>query len=151
MKKIVLFTLVLLCVFASKAQEDYNFIKQSFLIIHSTKDYSAALETAKDAEDKLGLEYRESEYIPDETEGFISDVVCGCGEIHGYFPRGSHDDGNYISIEYSSSYDGFSEGYYIVIVSSGQKFTVKKLLPLVKKSFAQAYIKNAEVYVGCMH
>ena len=138
--------------FSSAQEDDYHpYIDQSFLIIASSSDFESAKKTALQAKAKLGFDFPTSEFYPDKSEGFKTDEECGCGEIHGYFPRGSHDDGNYVSIEYSTAYDGFSEGYYIVIVSSGKKSTVQNELPNVKEHFAQAYIKNSEIYVGCMH
>lgn len=136
----------------SFAQDDYQpYINQSFLIISSSTDFNSAEKIAKKAKKKLKLDYPTSVFYPDKSKGFKTDEVCGCGEVHGYFPRGSHDNGNYVSIEYSSGYDGFTEGYYIVIVASGEKALVQKELSKVKKHFAQAYIKNSEIYVGCRH
>lgn len=136
----------------SFAQDDYkSYIDQSFLIIASSTDFDAAQKTALKAKKKLGLDYPTSIYYPDKSEGFKTDEVCGCGEVHGYSARGGYDNGNYVSIEYSSGYDSFAEGYYIVIVSSGKKAAVEKELSKVKKHFAQAYIKDSEIYVGCRH
>lgn len=137
--------------FAQEEPEYHPYLDQSFLIIASSKDFKSAEKVAKQAQKKMELEYRTKTYYPDKKEGFKTDEVCNCGEIHDYFPRGSHDDGNYISIEYSSAYEGFSEGYYIVIVASGPKETVESELPKAKEVYPQAYIKNSEIYVGCMH
>ncbi|MCJ8290809.1 MAG: hypothetical protein HRT58_14285 [Crocinitomicaceae bacterium] len=152
MKKSFYLIIALFVAQFSFSQDDYvSHIDRSFLIIASSIDFEAAQKTALKAKNKLGLDYPTSIYYPDESEGFKTDEVCGCGEVHGYFPRGGYDGGNYVSIEYSSGYDGFAEGYYIVIVSSGQKAAVQKELSKVKKHFAQAYIKNSEIYVGCRH
>ena len=152
MKKSFYLIIALFITQFSFAQDDYSpYIDQSFLIIASSTDFDAAQKTALDAKKKLGLDYPTSDFYPDKTEGFKTDEVCGCGDVHGYFPRGSHDDGNYVSIEYSTAYEGFTEGYYIVIVASGKKGSVQKELSMEKKHFAQAYIKNSEIYVGCMH
>ena len=150
-KSFFLLTLLFLGQF-SIAQDEYQpFIDQSFLIISSTTDFDSAEKIAQEAKEKLKLDYPTSVFYPDESEGFKTDEVCGCGEVHQYFPRGSHDNGNYVSIEYSSGYEGFTEGYYIVIVSSGQKANVQKELRKAKKYFPKAYIKTAEIYVGCRH
>ena len=137
--------------FAQEELENHPYLDQSFLIIASSADYNDAETIALQAKEKLGLDYPTKEFYPDKVEGFKTDEVCNCGEIHGYFPRGSHDDGNYVSIEFSSAYQGFTEGYYIVIVSSGPREDVGNELPKIQKYFKQAYIKNSEIYVGCMH
>ena len=41
------------------------------------------------------------------------------GEFPCYVPRGRWDDGVYVSVEHSSSYVGFDEGLYIVMLASG--------------------------------
>lgn len=152
MKKSFHLIFALLLVQFSFAQNNYeSFIDQSFLIIASSTDFDSAQKTAQIAKRKLGLDYPPSIYYPDKSEGFKTDEACGCGEIHGYFPRGGYDNGNYVSIEFSSGYEGFAEGYYIVIVSNGEKELVQKELPNVKKHFTQAYIKNSEIYIGCRH
>ena len=137
--------------YAQQDNEDQPYLDQSFLIIASSTNYDDAQTIALEAQKNLELEYPASSYYPDKKEGFKTDEICGCGEIHSYFPRGRYDDGNYVSIEYSSAYEGFTEGYYIVIVSSGQKESVQKELPKVQEKYDQAYIKNSEIYVGCMH
>lgn len=137
--------------YAQVDNEYHPYLDQSFLIIASSTNFDDAKKIALEAQEKLELEYPTSSYYPDKKEGFKTDEICGCGEIHSYFPRGSHDNGNYISIEYSSAYEGFTEGYYIVIVSSGQKESVQRELPEAQKHYEQAYIKNSEIYVGCMH
>ncbi len=125
-------------------------IEKSFLIIKSTKSYKSAFKTAKTAAAKLGIELRLSG-IYDKENGLTNLDTCGCGEVHGYLPRGRFDDGHYASIEYSDYYSGFTKGYYIVIVSNGNRSDVKTFLPAARKYYHDAYIKNTKVYVGCMH
>ena len=126
-------------------------VSKSFLIIQSTKSYNGALKKAKLACNKLSLTLNLRNLIQDKDEGLTSNDVCECGEKHGYIPRGRFDDGNYISIEYSSAYDSFSSGYYIVVVASGNNETVNSMLPEVKEHYKNAYVKKSKVYMGCMH
>lgn len=136
------------------AQDDYEnpMETKSFLIIISTKNYKRALTKAQLACNDLGLHLDlNNTYRDKENGGLTSSKVCGCGEQHGYVARGRSDDGNYISIEYSDAFEGFTPGYYIVVVSSGYREDVGKLLPEVKEAYKDAYIKDSEVYVGCMH
>ena len=133
------------------AQEDDQFTSKSFLIILSTKNYTSALKKAQLACNKLGYPLDLRNMYADKENGLTCSEICGCGEQHGYLPRGRGDDGNYISIEYSDYFNGFSEGYYIVVVSSGEREDVQSVLPKVKENYKDAYIKNAPVYMGCMH
>ncbi|MEO0470490.1 MAG: hypothetical protein AAF206_12770 [Bacteroidota bacterium] len=128
-------------------------VEKSFAIIHSTKDYQAALQTANEASEKLDLAVNLRGYAPHPTLGLDTDSICGCGENHGYIARGRWDDGEYISIEYSDQYQGFAEGYYVVMISSREKGSepLKEVVARAKSYYADAYVKTASVYVGCMH
>ncbi len=132
-------------------KESNDFTSKSFLIIQSTKNYNRALKKAQLACNKLGLTLDLRSMYKDDLVGLTSSEVCGCGEKHGYTPRGRGDDGNYISIEYSSRYPTFEEDYYMVIVSSGDRADVESIFAKVKEYYADAYIKDEEVYLGCMH
>ncbi len=126
-------------------------VNNSYLILQSTKSYSAAMHTAKQAGEKLGLSIDYRGYVFDFKEGLKDTATCGCGEIHGYIPRGRFDDGNYISIEHTKSFTELTDGYYIVVAASGDRNTIKPLLPEAKEFLADAYLKDAEVYIGCLH
>jgi len=112
-------------------QEEYAEI--GYVIIYSGKNYEASLIVAKEASEKLDykIDLREQQEIP----------------------RGRFNNGNYISIEASSDYEGFSKGYYIVIISSKHKDdeSLKPDLLFAKKFYKDAYIKTSKVYLGCMH
>ncbi|MDB4106909.1 hypothetical protein N8368_04300 [Bacteroidia bacterium] len=135
--------------------EDYPsgtmMVNNSYLILQSTKSYSAAMHTAKQASAKLGFPIDYRGYVFDFREGLKDTATCGCGEIHGYIPRGRFDDGNYLSIEHTNSFTEFTNGYYIVVAASGDRNKIKPLLPKAKKFLADAYLKDAEVYIGCLH
>lgn len=70
-----------------------------------------------------------------------------------YVPRGHYEDGSYISIEYSSSFLGFTEGYYIVVAASYElgNAQTKPMLTKAKKIIKDAYVKQSKVYTGCIH
>jgi hypothetical protein len=78
------------------------------------------------------------------------DVIEG-EEYPQYYSRGRYDNGEYISIEYSNAFTGFAKGYYIVVAYSGENIEAKKTLKKVKPFFKSAYIKQTDVYIGCMH
>ena len=126
-------------------------VEKSFLIIQSTKSYNKALKKAQLACNKLGITLNLRNLYADKEKGLTTNEVCGCGEKHGYLPRGRFDDGKFISIEYSSAYKGFTPGYYMVIVASGDREELNTYLPKVKKHYKDAYIKNTSIYMGCMY
>lgn len=126
-------------------------VTKSLLIVNSTKSYSSALKTAQSVANKMVIPLNLRNCYEDKEQGLASFEVCGCGEAHGYIPRGRSDDGEYVSIEFSSAYGNFSPGYYIVVLSSGESDKVKTLLPKAKEFNKSAYIKKSNVYMGCMH
>ena len=131
-------------------------VKKQFLIAGSTKDYSNALKIAESIADDLKLKLDLRGLYYDESFG-LTFKKSVCEEDGGNFPcyqaRGRYDNGSYISIEMSDSYQGFSKGYYIVIIASysDNKEEIEALLKNTKEYIPDAYIKSSNVYVGCMH
>ncbi|NOT91339.1 hypothetical protein [Ferruginibacter sp.] len=153
MKKIIFSISLLFFAAVSLAQEAQPYIKKSFVIVQSTKNYAAAKLTAEKAARQLQqpLDFRELK--PNKKTGLtFADSVCeNEGGYPCYIARGRFDDGDYVSIEWSNAINGFAKGYYVVIVGAGSKDETTIVLKKVKKFFKEAYIKQAEVYIGCMH
>jgi hypothetical protein len=152
-KYILLILIVTLCNF-SFAQDESPYIKMSFVIVQSTKNYTEAKTTAQKAAKALKLKLDLRNLKPHKTAG-LTDTKKEC-EDNGwdypcYVSRGRYDDGEYVSIEWSEAFAKFAKGYYIVIVYSGNKKEANSYLKRVKKVFADAYAKEDEVYMGCMH
>ncbi len=129
-----------------------QYVKTQFLIAKSTKSYKEAKQFAVDLAKKTGikLDLRGLSYH-EKLKLSFSQQVCeneGYDVYPCYYPRGRMA-GVFISIEYSNSYEGFSKGYYIVIVANGDD--IKQTLPQVKSIVKDAYIKTTTVYMGCMH
>ena len=163
MKQFILIVLYIISV-SSFGQDNGNcYAEKEFLLILSTKSYQSALKTAREASKKLNLKLDlrglkedtasrqgltlQSDTCIKLTKQFgISDSTC-------YLARGKWDDGIYISIEYSNSYNSFTNGYYIVMVGSSfkQYNKLKKELPKVRKTYKDAYIKTSKVYMCCSH
>ncbi len=152
-KYILLIFLVILCKF-SFAQDEYPYTKMSFVIIQSTKNYVAAKATAIKAAKALKLKLDLRNLKPHKTAG-LTDAKKECEdngwEYPCYVSRGRYDNGEYVSIEWSNAFTKFVKGYYIVIVCSGDKKEAAKALKKTKAIFKDAYSKEAEVYMGCMH
>lgn len=131
---------------------DEQSVKKHFLIAKSTKNYTEAKAFASklSTQTHIKLNLREMHY--NKALGLTqSQKVCeeNSFEYPCYWSRGRYDDGVYISVEYSDAYLGFSKGYYIVIVASGEyaKRTLRSIKPFVK----DAYVKSTKIYMGCMH
>jgi hypothetical protein len=152
-----IFNLVLLFSFiaanAQKTDNTYD-VKQSFLIILSTKSYVEAKKIATAAALKLSIKTDLRGLKPNKESGLtFSKQQCkeDGWEFPAYVSRGRMDGGEYVSIEYSNAFKGFEKGYYIVVTSSGDAADVNKSLAKVKKIYNTAYTKQAEIYMGCMH
>ena len=159
MKSILLFIFLSTstCIFSQDDETNWEsqFVEKHFLIAASTKSYSSAKKTAEKLSKSIKLEIENRGLVPFEESGlsFSLEECEGSGwEYPCYVERGP-EDGTYISIEWSNAIDGFSKGYYVVIVStqSERSEKMKNLLLEVKKVKSSAYIKSAKVYIGCMH
>jgi hypothetical protein len=137
----------------SIAQEAQPFVKKNFVIIQSTKNYAAAKLTAKKAAKQLQQKLDLRELKPNKNTGLtFSDSVCeNEGGYPCYIARGRFDDGDYISIEWSNAINGFAKGYYVVIAGAGSKEETNTILKKAKNFYKTAYVKQADVYIGCMH
>lgn len=138
-------------------EEPTPFMEKQFLILQSTKDYKEAFQTAQSASELLGIKLDLRNLAENKTLGLtFPEKVCleeAGADFPCYVARGRYDDGDYLSIEYSSAFSGFRKNYYIVIASSHPKGSkeISKILLQTRKHFKDAYIKATRVYVGCMH
>ncbi|MCH2224150.1 MAG: hypothetical protein MK066_05220 [Crocinitomicaceae bacterium] len=130
----------------------------SFVILISTKSYKVALNRAKDASKKLGYPLDLRGLHPNEEIGLslskkeCEEEVCGGGlDYPIYLPRSDWGEEKYVSVEYSNGYKGFTKGYYIVIVASGEKGDpiVDEALTESRRFYKDAYAKTCGVWVGC--
>jgi hypothetical protein len=164
MRNIILIFLLASPMFSVGQADSDCYLRKYFLLIQSSADYKAALQTARDAAKELHIKLDLRGLVPDKNphiglslptdtcikyskeEGGAVDSSC-------YIARGRFDDGEYISIEYSNAYDGFSKGYYIVVVGSSIEKGPELMAALekVKTKYADAYIKASKVYMCCMH
>jgi hypothetical protein len=123
----------------------------------STTDFHSALESARLAATKLRIEFDEDEVRPHDSTGLTFSRKSCEEDWYGYpcyVPRGRNDDDSvWASIEYSSGYQGFADGLYIVILAHAEKESQFLIAALAnaRRFFPEAYIKSTEVYMGCIH
>jgi hypothetical protein len=158
MKKIfflfVLFSMSCVHSFAQTDVESSPFVKTWFCILYSTKNYADAKKFAQTCSKQLHFKLDFRGLSPNkETALTMTKKECkeNSFEYPAYVARGRYDNGEYISIESSDAFKGFAKNYYIVIANSGNKEEVDKTLLKVKATYKTAYMKQSEVYMGCMH
>lgn len=130
----------------------------SYVIVMSTKNYDDALKRAKEAATEMDYTLNLRNLHPNPETGLAlpaetCESICGGGvvEYPCYLPRIDWRDTKYVSVEYSDAYEGFTKGYYIVVVASGAKNDpeVKEALNEAKTLYSDAYIKTCGVFMGC--
>lgn len=123
--------------------------KKEFIIVKSTKDYKEAKKYAKRVSKllKFKLDFRGLSF---HKSNFLTYSKASCSTYGGYpcyVGRGRVDEIS-VSVEHTSEYPEFTQGYYIVVVATGVKLSHK--LKEVKKIVKDAYIKKAMIYLGCL-
>jgi len=154
---IVAATLLLLpSVLLSKNEvpEAQPYVNKRIVIVQSTKDYTAANKTAVKVAKQLQISLKLRGLTPHPKTGLTySSKECAKGGFDHpcYISRGRYDDGDYVSIEHSDAFQGFSKGYYIVVTASGNEKDIAVSLANAKKHYKDAYAKLTKIYIGCIH
>lgn len=148
--------LLLFLTISATAQEFNSSVPKSIIILLSTKNYSIARKFAIEAGKKLKKEARFGGLTPNPKTGLtMSRTDCETYGYPCYIARGEGDaaNSNYISIEYSSAYEGFANGYYIVVAGMGEPNTEEFAIELkkIRNVYKNAYAKNTRVWFGCLH
>lgn len=141
-------------VFAEDKVDEFQ--RVSFVILKSTKSFEEAVQLAKGASGvlKTPLQLRGVAPQPDFGLTFTEeDCNEGALDYPCYIPRGRYDSGEYVSLEWSSAYQEFSPGFFLVISASGEpdSLFIKASLSKARKFYSRAYVKTANVYIGCIH
>src|SRR3954462_5252548 len=144
----------LVTVTSATPETDPDVVRKSFVILKSTPDYAAARAAAAAAAERLAIRLDLRDLIPDSAVGLtFSQDACNdeFGAFPCYVPRGRWDDGVYVSIEHSSSYVGFEEGLYIVVLASGspRDRAIGAAVRRAKAQYPDVLVKTAPVYLGC--
>ena len=135
---------------------DPDVVRKSFVILKATPSYAEARSFAAAAAEQLAIKLDLRDLAPDAAVG-LTFPRESCEDEFGaypcYVPRGRFDDGVYISVEHSSSYEGFEEGLYVVMLASGspRDRTVAAALRRAKSQYPDVVVKIALVYLGCIH
>ena len=135
---------------------DPDVVSKAFVILEATASYDEARAAAAAAAESLAIRMDLRGLSPDRTIGLtLSEADCAdeCGEFPCSVPRGRWDDGVYLSVEHSSSYAGFDENQYLVVLASGAPHDrgVRAALRRAKSAYPAAFVKTVPVYLGCIH
>lgn len=141
---------------AAPVDVDPDLVPKAFVVLKMTPKYAEARAFASAAAEALAIRMDLRELSPDDSAGLTfpeDDCRQEFGEFPCYVPRGRYDDGVYISIEHSSSYAGWEEGLYVVVLASGSPHdrSVRAALRRARTSYPDAVIRTAPVYLGCIH
>jgi hypothetical protein len=146
----------LVAVTSPAPDRDPDVVRKSFVILKSTPSYAEARAVAAAAAEHLAIRLDLRELAPDAAAGLTfprESCENEFGEYPCYVPRGRWDDGVYISVEHSSSYEGFEEGLYVVMLASGspRDRAIGAALRRAKSQYPDVLVKTAPVYLGCIH
>ena len=147
---------VLFAVLSPVPERDPDVVRKSFVILKATASYADARTLAAEAAERLAIRLDLRNLTPDRSIGLTfpeSDCRDEFGEFPCYVARGRGDDGVYLSIEHSSSYEGFGEAQYLVVLASGapRDRAVGAALRRAKGSFPETTVKTTPIYIGCIH
>lgn len=155
----VLFVMALLSsALSAEPKDDFQdqYVKKRIVILLSSKDYKQAERFARRVAAKSEVKLDLRDLKPNQSIGLtFPKQHCADGgfDYPCYIARGRYDDGEYISVEHSSAFEGFRPGYYIVVGASYENGMpeVKRSLAKFKRFASDAYAKLSKVYVGCIH
>jgi hypothetical protein len=139
------------------AAQDDAWVTKDILILQSTRDYKTALATARQAAARLRMPLNLEGYQPHAQSGLtMSKADCADNgfDYPAYVARGRNaEEGAFVSVEYSSGYNHFADGYYLVVAAVGApgSATVRNVSTSARQWYADAYAKRTKVWVGCMH
>jgi hypothetical protein len=130
------------------------YVHKEFVILKTTPSFKEATQSATTAAAALGIELKLRGLSPNLRIGLTSSKEeCARNELRYpcYVPRGRADDGTYVSVEWSSQYDLFAKGLYVVMIASGLpgSRTTRNALDAARRLYPHAYTKRVKVYVGC--
>ncbi len=136
----------------AQAENDTALMEKSFVILRSTPKYAEAKSGAEEASKALGVKLDLRGLAEDKKTGLtFSRKSCMEGpmqEFPCYWSRGKNDDGEYLSVEYSSAYKDMKPGLYVVVAYSGAKKEASPVLKKILAKYKDAYTKIVHIYMA---
>jgi hypothetical protein len=125
---------------------------QQILVVGASRSHVAALAQLERIAKRSGMTVNLRGLRPLEDELSFSLEVCDrdAGGYPCYQPRGLLDDGAYLSIETSSSYQGMRPGYFVIVAATGRE-EVALVRRSLKRKGVGGTVYSVPVYMGCRH
>ena len=141
---------------AAECDDRKPYVDKEFVIVKSTPAFNEATRSAAQVAAELGVALNLRGLSSNLRTGLTaSKEECARSELPYpcYVPRGRSDDGTYVSVEWSSTYDLVARGLYIVMIASGVPGSseTRRMLEAARRVYPAAYAKRATLYVGCRH
>jgi hypothetical protein len=154
---VLTFLLIVTRTLTAAAECDGNrnpYVDKEFVIVKSTPAFKEATRFAAQAAAELGVALNLRGLSSNLRTGLTaSREECARSELPYpcYVPRGRSDDGTYVSVEWSSTYDMVARGLYVVMIASGVpgSSATRRMLEAARRVYPAAYVKRASLYVGC--
>ncbi|MCB9251981.1 MAG: hypothetical protein H6605_05905 [Flavobacteriales bacterium] len=143
--------LFVFCFSKTEPRTTSGMVKKYYLVADWSANYDSAFRLASMAGKLLDAPVELRGLKPDPMYGLTTDEICGCGEMHGYIPRGRFDDGDQVSIEFSSEYSFPIQNVYLVMVGSGDSLHLGATQTKLKDFFPGNTLFSDSVFMGCMH
>jgi hypothetical protein len=141
---------------ASDSWIDTPFIPGGLLVVGSSRKYHEAVRAAKSFSRAAAMPYSSQGYVLDESRGMVlpddhpDDIHAG-----EYLPRrydGACDGERCVTVERSEAYEGFPNGYYLVVAGIvGRDAEAKSRLAQARRIVPTAYVRQTILYMGCRH
>lgn len=137
--------------FADEQDIEGDFYSAKYiLILKSTKDYNEAVNFALDAGKKLKSKFNNDNKRYSKEKGIYFEGIEDDDYNGGYYPR--RYAGENITLENSGYYEGFDEGYIIVVGGVyDDKESSTKALRNAQTIYNGAYVKKTKMWMGCIH
>jgi hypothetical protein len=138
---------------------DDQFARLGVLVIGSYRSYGAALRAARSYSQRSGHPYDSRGMVYDQKRGLIwpddleDEIWAGA-----YAPRRYDDEcapwngSPCVTVERSAEYEGFAPGFYLVVGGILDHSPERaQRLAAARKLVSGAYVKDTDIYLGCMH
>jgi len=138
---------------------DDQFARLGVLVVGSYLSYDAALRAARSYSQRSGHPYDSRGMVYDKKRGLIwpddleDEIWAGA-----YAPRRYDDEcapwngSPCVTVERSAEYEGFAPGFYIVVGGILDHSSERaQRLAAARKLVSGAYVKDTDIYLGCMH
>jgi hypothetical protein len=138
---------------------DEQFARMGVLVVGSYRSYGAALRAARSYSQRSGHPYASRGMVYDKKRGLIwpddieDEIWAGAYAPRRYDSECAPWNGSpCVTVERSTEYEGFAPGFYIVVggILDHSPERAQRLAE-ARQLVSGAYVKDTDIYLGCMH